>query len=93
MMSSFKIFARVCLGVRGRRLWRTVIVCLLVYGALSPLNLRLATAPFVFCVMPGLFSAGVMAHALQAKAQAVQLRHLLMLPQNNGALVYGYVGA
>lgn len=93
MMSSFKIFARVCLGVHGRRLWRTVIVCLLVYGALSPLNLRLATAPFVFCVMPGLFSAGVMAHALQAKARAVQLRHLLMLPQNNGALVYGYVGA
>lgn len=93
MMGSFKIFARMCLGVRGRRLWRALIVCLLIYGALSPLNLQLATAPFIFCLMPGLFSAGVMLHALQSKTQAVQLRHLLMLPLNNGALVYGYVGA
>ena len=92
-MGSFRLFARICFGARGRRLWQSLIVCLFLYGALSPLNLKMAAAPFLFCLMPGLFSAGVMLHALRARAQAAQLRHLLMLPVDNGALVYGYVSA
>lgn len=90
-MGSFRLFAKICFGARGRRLWQSLIVCLFLYGALSPLTLQMAAAPFLFCLMPGLFSAGVMLHALHAQTQAAQLRHLLMLPVDNGALVYGYV--
>lgn len=92
-MGSFRLFARICFGARGRRLWQSLLVCLFLYGALSPLALQMAAAPFLFCLMPGLFSAGVMLHALRARAQAAQLRHLLMLPVDNSALVYGYVSA
>lgn len=34
-----------------------------------------------------------MLHALRARTQAAQLRHLLMLPVDNSALAYGYVSA
>lgn len=55
-MGSFRLFARICFGARGRRLWQSLIVCLFLYGALSPLTLQMAAAPFLFCLMPGLFA-------------------------------------
>lgn len=92
-MTTFKLFVRKCFGERGERLVRCLVVCAVVYCGLSMAGWRLTIAPSVLCLMAGVFSGGVMLRALMAMDNMVELRHLLMLPCAEHAIVQGYVGA
>lgn len=91
-MTTFKLFARKCFGVRGERLVRCLVICAVVYGGLSMAVWRLTIAQSVLCLMAGVFSGGVMLRALIAVDNMAELRHLLMLPCAERAIVQGYVG-
>lgn len=92
-MTTFDYFARKCFGTRGERLVRTVVLCAVASGGLSAAGWRVAISPFVFGLMTGAFSGGVMWRTLSAADSQTELRHLLLLPESARSLIGGYVGA
>ena len=90
-MTVFDYFARKCFGARGERLVRTLVLCAVVYGGLAATEWRVAISPFVFGLMLGAFSGGVMGRTLIAADGQRELRHMLMLPSSARSLVGGYV--
>ena len=92
-MTTFDYFLRKYFGARGKRLVRTLVVCVVVYSGLAETEWCVAISPFVLCLMTSVFSGGAMLRALAAADGQAELRHLLMLPENARDIVRGYIGA
>lgn len=93
MKETMRIFTKKIFGVKQEKLWKSVGAGLLVFLGLSTSGLRVEIAPFVFYLMMGMFTAGVMRQALLSEENSANMLNLYMLPVEEKQLLFSYVGA
>lgn len=93
MREMFRVFGRKLFGMRGERLGRNLLICLVVFAGLSAADYRVEIAPKILYLMTAAFSAGAMWQALSAKENRENLKHLMMLPCNGRAMKLSYTAA
>lgn len=91
MKQTGKAFVRKLFGARYERLPRTLLVDVIVFWGLYIAGFRVQIAPAVRSFMISAFTAGVMWQALSSKDNAVEMRHMLMLPYRRAEFVFSYV--
>lgn len=89
----YRIFARKLFGVKYERLYKTMLIWLLVFYGLYLADYRVQIAPSILYLMISSFTAGVMWQALASKANAENMENLLMLPFQEKRFVFAYVSA
>lgn len=87
MKEIVKILSKQLLGAGYERIARTLPVCLIVFFGLSLAGFRIRTAPSVLCLTVTVFTAGIMWQALSSDRNTMTMRHLMMLPFDEQALV------
>ena len=80
MKMTGKAFAKKLFGAGYERLPRTLFANLILFWGLYNAGFRVQVAPSVRNLMISAFTAGVMWQALSSKDNAVEMRHMLMLP-------------
>lgn len=93
MREMFRIFGRKLFGMRGERLGRNLLICLVVFFGLSTADYRVEIAPKILYLMTSAFSAGAMWQALSAKENVENLKHLMMLPCRERTMKLSYTAA
>lgn len=91
MKMTGKAFAKKLFGARYERLPRTLLIDLIVFWGLYIAGFRAKIAPPVRILTISAFTGGVMWQALSSKDNAVELRHMLMLPYRRREFVFSYV--
>ncbi|TGY95190.1 hypothetical protein E5329_16130 [Petralouisia muris] len=89
----FKSFAKNLFGVKYERLTRNLFTCLIVFWGLHIADLKVQISPFIFYLMTGAFTAGVMWQALGSEEQAAQMQNLFMMPFQRREFVFSYIAA
>ncbi|NBI86190.1 hypothetical protein D3Z47_08210 [Lachnospiraceae bacterium] len=93
MKMTGKAFAKKLFGVRYERLSRTLLLDVIIFWGLYIAGFQVQVAASVRILMISAFTAGVMWQALSSKDNAVELKHMLMLPQHDRKFVFSYVAA
>lgn len=93
MKMTGKAFAKKLFGVRYERLPRTLLLDVIVFWGLYIAGFQVQVAASVRILMINAFTAGVMWQALSSRDNAVELKHMLMLPQHPQEFVFSYVSA
>ncbi len=93
MKMTGKAFAKKLFGERYERLPRTVLLDMIIFWGLYIAGFQVQVAASVRILMISAFTAGVMWQALSSKDNAVELKHMLMLPQHGREFVFSYVAA
>ena len=91
MKMTGKAFAKKLFGAKYERLPRTLFMDMIVFWGLYIAGFQVQIASFVRVLMISAFTAGVMWQALSSKDNAVELKHMLMLPQHGREFVFSYV--
>ena len=86
-----KAFAKKLFGARYERLPRTILLDVIVFWGLYIAGFQVQVAASVRILMLSAFTAGVMWQALTSKDNAVELRHMLMLPHHPQEFIFSYV--
>lgn len=93
MKMTGKAFAKKLFGARYERLPRTLLIDVIIFWGLYIAGFQVQVAASVRILMISVFTAGVMWQALSSKDNAVELKHMLMLPQHGREFVFSYVAA
>ena len=93
MKMTGKAFAKKLFGARYERLPRTLLMDVILFWGLYTAGFQVQVATSVRILMISAFTAGVMWQALSSKDNAVELKHMLMLPQHGREFVFSYVAA
>ncbi len=93
MKMTGKAFAKKLFGARYERLPRTLLMDVIIFWGLYIAGFQVQIAASVRILMINAFTAGVMWQALSSKDNAVELKHMLMLPQHHREFVFSYVAA
>ncbi len=93
MKMTGKAFAKKLFGARYERLPRTLLLDVIIFWGLYIAGFQVQVAASVRILMLSAFTAGVMWQALSSKDNAVELQHMLMLPQHGREFVFSYVAA
>ena len=88
-----KAFAKKLFGAKYERLSRTLLIDVIIFWGLYIAGFQVQIAASVRILMISAFTAGVMWQALSSKDNAVELKHMLMLPQQPQEIVFSYVAA
>ncbi len=91
MKMTAKAFAKKLFGTKYERLTRAFLIDIVVFWGLYIAGYRVRVASSVGYFMVSAFTAGVMWQALSSKDNAVELRHMLMLPYQRMEFVFSYV--
>jgi hypothetical protein len=91
MKMTGKAFAKKLLGARYERLLQTILLDIIIFWGLHIAGFQVHIAASVRILMLSAFTAGVMWQALSSKDNAVELQHMLMLPQHPQEFVFSYV--
>ncbi len=93
MKMTGKAFAKKLFGARYERLPRTLLMDVIIFWGLYIAGFQVQIAASVRILMINAFTAGVMWQALSSGDNAVELKHMLMLPQQPKEFVFSYVAA
>ena len=93
MKMTGKVFAKKLFGVRYERLFRTLLLDVIIFWGLYIAGFQVQVAASVRILLISAFTAGVMWQALSSRDNAVELKHMLMLPQHHRKFVFSYVAA
>lgn len=93
MKRTGKAFAKKLFGARYERLPRTLLLDVIVFWGLYLAGFQVQIAASVRILMINAFTAGVMWQALSSRDNAVELKNMLMLPQQPKEFVFSYVAA
>lgn len=93
MKETIAVITKKIFGVKMEKLWKSVGAGLLVFTGLYASGFRVEIAPFVFYLMIGMFTAGVMRQALLAEENSANMLNLYMLPVEEKRLLFSYVSA
>ena len=93
MKMTGKAFAKKLFGARYERLPRTLLLDVIIFWGLYIAGFQVQIAASVRILMLSAFTAGVMWQALSSKDNAVELKHMLMLPHQPQKFVFSYVAA
>ncbi len=93
MKMTGKAFAKKLFGAKYERLSRTLLMDVLIFWGLYIAGFQVQVAASVRILMISAFTAGVMWQALSSRDNAVELKHMLMLPQHPQEFVFSYVSA
>ena len=93
MKMTGKAFAKKLFGAKYERLPRTLLMDVIIFWGLYIAGFQVQIAASVRILMINAFTAGVMWQALSSKDNAVELKHMLMLPQHHREFVFSYVAA
>ena len=93
MKMTGKAFAKKLFGAKYERLPRTLFMDVIVFWGLYIAGFQVQIASFIRVLMISAFTAGVMWQALSSKDNAVELKHMLMLPGHGREFVFSYVAA
>ena len=91
MKMTGKAFAKKLFGARYERLPRTLLMDVIIFWGLYIAGVQVQIAASVRILMINAFTAGVMWQALSSRDNAVELKHMLMLPQHGREFVFSYV--
>ena len=91
MKMTGKAFAKKLFGARYERLLWTILLDVIVFWGLYIAGFQVQVAASVRIMMINAFTAGVMWQALTSKDNAVELKHMLMLPGQPQEFVFSYV--
>ena len=91
MKMTGKAFAKKLFGARYERLPRTLLMDVIIFWGLYIAGVQVQIAASVRILMINAFTAGVMWQALFSRDNAVELKHMLMLPQHGREFVFSYV--
>ena len=91
MKMTGKAFAKKLFGAKYERLPRTLLMDVILFWGLYMAGFQVKVAASVRILMVSAFTAGVMWQALSSKDNAVELKHMLMLPQHGREFVFSYV--
>ena len=91
MKMTGKAFAKKLFGARYERLPRTLLMDVIIFWGLYIAGFQVQIAASVRILMINAFTAGVMWQALSSRDNAVELKHMLMLPQQPKEFVFSYV--
>ncbi len=89
----YKAFSKKFFGAKYERLPRTLLICLVVFWGLYLSHIRVQIAPFIFYLMTGTFTAGVMWQALSSEDNASFMENLMMLPFGRRDFTLSYIAA
>ena len=93
MKMTGKAFAKKLFGAKYERLSRTLLIDVIIFWGLYIAGFQVQIAASVRILMISAFTAGVMWQALSSRDNAVELKHMLMLPQQPREFVLSYVAA
>ena len=93
MKMTGKAFAKKLFGAKYERLPRTILLDVIIFWGLYIAGFQVQVAASVRILMINAFTAGVMWQALSSKDNAVELKHMLMLPGQTQEFVFSYVAA
>lgn len=93
MKMTGKAFAKKLFGARYERLLQTILLDVIIFWGLHIAGFQVQIAASVRILMLSAFTAGVMWQALSSKDNAVELKHMLMLPYQPQKFVFSYVAA
>ncbi len=88
-----KAFAKKLFGAKYERLARTLLLDVIIFWGLYIAGFQVQVAASVRILMISAFTAGVMWQALSSGDNAVELQHMLMLPQHGRKFVFSYIAA
>lgn len=88
----FKAFGKKLFGIRYKRIWRNLLVCVIVFWGLLISDFQVEIAPFILYLIAGTFTAGVMWQALSSEDNAANMKNMIMLPFIKQKLIFSYVG-
>ena len=91
MKMTGKAFAKKLFGARYERLSRTLLIDVIIFWGLYIAGFQVQVAASVRILMISAFTAGVMWQALSSGDNAVELKHMLMLPHQPQEFVFSYV--
>ncbi len=91
MKMTGKAFAKKLFGERYERLLRTILLDVIIFWGLYIAGFQVQIAASVRILMLSTFTAGVMWQAFSSQDNAVELKHMLMLPQHPQVFVFSYV--
>ena len=93
MKMTGKAFAKKLFGARYERLPRTLLMDVIIFWGLYTAGFQVQVAASVRILMISAFTAGVMWQALSSRDNAVELKHMLMLPHQPQKFVFSYAAA
>lgn len=93
MKMTGKAFAKKLFGAGYERLPWTILLDVIVFWGMYIAGFQVQVAASVRILMISAFTAGVMWQALFSKDNAVELKHMLMLPHQPQKFVFPYVAA
>ena len=93
MKMTGKAFAKKLFGARYERLPRTLLLDVIIFWGLYIADFQVQVAASVRILMISAFTAGVMWQAFSSRDNAVELKHMLMLPGHGREFVFSYVAA
>ncbi len=93
MKMTGKAFAKKLFGAKYERLSRTLLIDMIIFWGLYIAGFQVQVAASVRILMISAFTAGVMWQALSSKDNAVELKHMLMLPHQPQEFIFSYVAA
>ena len=93
MKMTGKAFAKKLFGAKYERLSRTLLMDVIIFWGLYIAGFQVQVAASVRILMISAFTAGVMWQALSSRDNAVELKHMLMLPQHGRGFVFSYIAA
>ena len=91
MKMTGKAFAKKLFGAKYERLSRTLLIDVIIFWGLYIAGFQVQVAASVRILMLSAFTAGVMWQALSSRDNAVELKHMLMLPHQPQEFVFSYV--
>ena len=91
MKMTGKAFAKKLFGARYERLPRTLLLDVIIFWGLYIAGFQVQIAASVRILMINAFTAGIMWQALSSRDNTVELKHMLMLPQQPKEFVFSYV--
>lgn len=93
MKLMFQAFSKKLFGVRHERIMKNMLICLIVFWGLYISGFHVKIAPFIFYLITGTFTAGVMWQALSSEDNTANMKNMMMLPFLKEQLIFTYVGA
>ena len=91
MKMTGKAFAKKLFGAKYERLPRTILLDVIIFWGLYIAGFQVQIAASVRILMINAFTAGIMWQALSSRDNTVELKHMLMLPQQPKEFVFSYV--
>lgn len=90
-MNILKALSKQLFGAKYERVIKSMVVCLVLYLAVSAAGIRMEIAPSILFLTATAFSAGIMWQALHSSGNAERMIGLFMLPFTNRGMTFSVV--